>query len=434
VDGVRFDGLARALAASRTRRGALGALAGAAFGALGLDAASARTCRSVGNACSANGDCCSGNCAGEGRSRKLCQCLSPADCPAPAPCFTAVCAGGGCQTAPLPDQTDCSGGVCFNQTCCAPDSDNVTCANACGSQVNNCGQPVLCPPCCTPADGTCQTNDACCSGVCVEGICLGGPVAVGAACDDDGDCLNQHCCSGFCRDLDTDPDNCGACGTVCSNNNMATRTCSGGACTGTCAAGYGDCNDDRQTDGCETLVSGNVANCNDCGVACRPDQICAVDGCACAPGDSICTGICVDLQTDENNCGACGTICRIGETCAAGVCQCGSNPRCAAHEVCSDDVCVDRCLPWDGFETGSEKCQVDCDGQPSLCNAGPESAWCNAGYGTVTDTPCDRNADCASGLCVARLYGSSVGDVASDGSGRCIGIVGYICPEGGSGV
>jgi hypothetical protein len=33
---------------------------------------------------------------------------------------------------------------------------------------------------------------------------------------------------------------------------MATRTCTNGACTGTCAPGYSDCNGDLRTDGCET--------------------------------------------------------------------------------------------------------------------------------------------------------------------------------------
>jgi len=42
---------------------------------------------------------------------------------------------------------------------------------------------------------------------------------------------------------------------------------------------------------------------------------------ACAPGHSLCSGLCVDTHADDQNCGACGTVCGVGESCQAGACS-----------------------------------------------------------------------------------------------------------------
>jgi hypothetical protein len=273
MDGSRFDDLAKSFGAQRTRRGMLGALAGAALAAVGFGkAASARTCRSVGNACSTNGDCCSANCVTEGRTRKICRCTADRDCP---------------------------GGVCLAGDCCIPPADDVTCAGLCGPQTNNCGQPVACAPCCTPTAQSCQTNGQCCSGVCAAGSCAGGAVADGGACDEDGDCLNRHCCAGVCRTLDTDPGNCGACGAVCRIGESCTagvctcgsnprcpidQQCVSGACTVgcdavTCAAACGEgaqCFAGPERHYCYPSSGGY-----DCGQPCNRDAECS-RGYACA--------------------------------------------------------------------------------------------------------------------------------------------------------
>ena len=66
-------------------------------------------------------------------------------------------------------------------------------------------------------------------------------------------------------DTSDDPLNCGGCGAVCSTSHIA-ATCSGGKCLGSCLTGFGDCNADRRTDGCET--PNNTSNCGACGRAC----------------------------------------------------------------------------------------------------------------------------------------------------------------------
>jgi hypothetical protein len=41
---------------------------------------------------------------------------------------------------------------------------------------------------------------------------------------------------------------------------------------------------------------------------------------ACPAGQTLCTGVCVDEQTDVNNCGSCGNVCPMGQVCSAGSC------------------------------------------------------------------------------------------------------------------
>ncbi len=86
----------------------------------------------------------------------------------------------------------------------------------------------------------------------------------------------QMMCGTVCSSLDTDPSNCGACGTVCA----AGMACVSGQCSVTCLAS-------------QTL--------------CEPDG-----------GDA--GAFCANLQTDNDNCGACETVCPVGQACSGGVC------------------------------------------------------------------------------------------------------------------
>jgi hypothetical protein len=80
--------------------------------------------------------------------------------------------------------------------------------------------------------------------------------------------------------LQTDPQNCKTCGTICSYAH-AGATCTSGTCDiGACSTGYGDCAN-GPIDGCETYIKGN----------------------------------------DMNNCGACNNKCKVGQICSSGVCN-----------------------------------------------------------------------------------------------------------------
>jgi Bacterial Ig-like domain (group 3)/Stigma-specific protein, Stig1 len=47
---------------------------------------------------------------------------------------------------------------------------------------------------------------------------------------------------------------------------------------------------------------------------------------ACTAPHSLCSGVCVDEQTDPNNCGGCGIVCSSGQTCASGACTVATQP------------------------------------------------------------------------------------------------------------
>jgi len=131
-------------------------------------------------------------------------------------------------------------------------------------------------------------------------------------------------CSGVCLDLQTDVNNCGACGNVCPEAQPGFDVgCAAGNCffmrDRACAEGLSACNGvcvNRQTD---------PMNCGLCGNVCASGQICFGGQCAndnrCEAGLTFCNGVCVDLLIDPANCGACGSACGILETCASGVCQ-----------------------------------------------------------------------------------------------------------------
>ncbi len=132
-----------------------------------------------------------------------------------------------------------------------------------------------------PSDG-CETdttedvlNCGWCAHVCnfpnASATCEAGSCQIGA-CDNgwtdcDGDVTN-----GCEADFMTDPDNCGACGTVCGPYPNATAGCAAGSCTiDTCDAGWGDCNG-QLVDGCEKDVTSDLDNCGACGNVCSLDH------------------------------------------------------------------------------------------------------------------------------------------------------------------
>jgi hypothetical protein len=147
----------------------------------------------------------------------------------------------------------------------------------------------------------------CRSGVCERANCPVGVTYCGAV---DG-----------CRDLSSDPGHCGACQQPC-----ASGVCSGGVCAagGSCAEGQTDCG------GVCVDTCCNNQHCGACGNVCPAGETCfeGICGCpsglCCAEGETICNGTCVATCCDNNNCGACGNVCKGGLTCFEGVCDCPS--------------------------------------------------------------------------------------------------------------
>src|SRR5262249_32136750 len=148
----------------------------------------------------------------------------------------------------------------------------------------------------------CQTQ-VCTNGLCGVG-CTGGLVK----------------CGGVCRDLTSDPGNCGACGQPCA----AGQTCVSGQCLAglVCSAGFGNC-DGNDANGCETPLN-TVTNCGGCGNTCNQSNsssaLCNGVTCSytCKPGFADCNSLAPDTDGCETslgttaNCGACGNACGPG--------------------------------------------------------------------------------------------------------------------------
>ena len=81
-------------------------------------------------------------------------------------------------------------------------------------------------------------------------------------------------------DLQSDSNNCGACGNQCNLDN-ATSYCDSGICViDQCAPGFADC-DGNPENGCEVDLSSDSNHCGGCNQACDPGQFCQ---------NSFCTG------------------------------------------------------------------------------------------------------------------------------------------------
>jgi hypothetical protein len=214
----------------------------------------------------------------------------------------------------FPNEPD--GGPNDASACMPP---TISCGGVCTSvqsDPNNCG---MCGAVCAALP---HAAPACIAGACTISACNPGF----ANC-------NGSMADGCEANLQADVNNCGACGMTCGNRpNTTGSTCTMGSCLITgCLAGFSNCNS-NPTDGCETNLQSDVNNCGACGSACgtRPNTVamnCAMGSCAitaCQVGFANCdanavNGCEVNLQTDVNNCGSCGHKCVMA--CVAGVCN-----------------------------------------------------------------------------------------------------------------
>jgi len=152
-------------------------------------------------------------------------------------------------------------------------------------------------------------------------------------------------------DLQSDPNNCGACGKTCSHNSY----CTGGACT--CLPNFTACGTS-----CIDLRS-DPDHCGSCtATPCAAGDKCENGSCqtgTCTSPLTACdvTGrsACVDLASGEPYCGACGNVCAPNQICAANHCQlyepatpctscpcaaCGANACCPPIGTQTSPICV----------------------------------------------------------------------------------------------
>lgn len=119
--------------------------------------------------------------------------------------------------------------VCFDLTVGSPpDGGDDLAAGGCGApadDVNHCGG-------CSPCDQIHSAGASCVGGICVYTACRTGF----ADCNTGG--TNADGCE---TDITSDPQNCGGCGRVCNDTNVAQLHCTSGTCDSSCNSGFGNC-------------------------------------------------------------------------------------------------------------------------------------------------------------------------------------------------
>jgi hypothetical protein len=204
-----------------------------------------------------------------------------------------------------------------------------------------------------------------------------------------GECVVKQCdpgfksCGGLCNaNLDTDANNCGACGVVCPRG----QTCGGGGAPGVCGSPCGSCPTGQV---CHNATC-CTPNCLDSYPGCGGD-----DGCGGTCGCPECTVCVYDFQSDRHLCSSASTFgqpCTGEDLCHTGTC--GSNGQCAVTHT--NDCGFDPC---------------------HACN--PDTGQCEPlADDTACDLDCHAGATCQSGICTG-------GSPVADGTGCGGGFVGY---------
>jgi hypothetical protein len=241
---------------------------------------------------------------------------------------------------------------------------------------------------CLPTAATCQQAAECCSGLCVDSVCM---PPDGLCTELGGECVDSaECCSGRCE-ADVSGNRICVLGGGCAGVNQpcvmaidcCSFNCTGGVCVedGLCAMIGEDCT--VPSDCCSNLC-GEDSKCESGG------NPCVALGELCVEDSSCCSGNCSDIEGTmrcilTSVCRGEGDICDEGGDCCSGVCsednicpvlsecQTVGEPCTGFHECCSG-VCADP-------GTGAMLCQY-----PSGCRS----------IGEV----CLENGDCCGEQCV----------------------------------
>lgn len=329
---------------------------------------------------------CSGQCVGTDQPVTGCGSLSCDPCAlagAEAICVAGACRVGAC----APGRGDCDG---------APANG---CETTLATDLEHCG---TCGHSCTLSG----TLSECASGKCVVAGCTAGHA----------DC-NGTALDGCEVDVQSDPQNCGACGAACSLPS-AVPACSDGACgVGACVTGRGNC-DGKVLNGCEADLASDPEHCGACAAPCAPNHgkgTCSVGVCeltGCDTGWADCDGMAsngceVDLANSSASCGSCGAAVATGQVCRSGV-PTANDPALLAWldqqdgGWCNDqftkfmNLCGTKSLcPWDSGTEYPGGVMFCCD--PKLMKLYPEGLAFDVGFhwdGVSGGVILDAGGDC----------------------------------------
>ena len=262
----------------------------------------------------------------------------------------------------------------------------------------NPGLPELCrtlvdEDCDTRVDEGFPTVEMACDGgdadLCTDGTFECSSDGMAVQCSDNAASIVEVC-NGVNDDCDTMTDEPPATSS-CSFPSVATYSCTGGMCVvATCVPNYLNCDDPRNTNGCEVNSRTDPLHCGTCTTACAfPDAVptCAAGICtrgACLGGYADCTAAaaCENTNTNVAHCGSCNNACPLlpnttAPACTGGVCGYAS---CTANW---GDCNTTSAAP--GCET-SLRTTTDCNGCGSGC--APDGAVPSCTTGACTYTAC----------------------------------------------
>ncbi|MBI4705064.1 MAG: hypothetical protein HY744_28490 [Deltaproteobacteria bacterium] len=300
----------------------------------------------------------------------------------------------------------CSGGDSDTATTPASSSGG---AQGCPAGLTDCAgtcvQPSYDPDNCGACGIGCPQDQFCSEGKCVGAGAGGSGLGCPPGLTD---------CAGTCVQPGHDPANCGACGNACPEG----ERCSEGKCVGAGAGGSGQGCPPGLTDcgGTCVVTALDPANCGGCGKACPASQVCSTGTCnvACLGGTTKCSDACVDADVDPQNCGGCDVVCKVGEVCSKGQCalECaGGSTKCSDKCVSTenDPLNCGACGKACGLNEvcSAEKCGLLCFGGTTQCgqlcvDAQHDPANCGS-----CGKACAQGEICDAGQCAFKCSGGS---------------------------
>ena len=258
----------------------------------------------------------------------------------------------------------------------------------------------------------------------------------------------DDCGFGYCSDVSSDVNNCGACDAVCDLPNVDQHDCIASSCVIlSCDANFDDC-DLTDANGCEADLQADRVNCGTCATACAADQICDAGSCVgCAVGEVVCGNSCIDTDTDPAHCGACDAACDllnvdvhgcVGGSCTVVTCDanfgdcdaaaangcevdlltttahCGAcGNACGAGESCCNGTCVD--LNADAQNCGA--CGNACAAGESCCSGACADLTNDVNNCGTCGNACAAGEVCSQGSC---QLDCAVGE--TDCNGSCVNL------------
>lgn len=194
------------------------------------------------------------------------------------------------------------------------------------------------------------------------------------------DCsVGQIMCNGKCVDPKSNAAFCGAKGSCQGEDASASdyagincgedKVCRGGICA--CASGDVLCDGVCVNPKTNQEFCGAKGNCEgeDAGEKCLNDQSCQNGACRCPAGKMVCDGKCVDPATDKQYCGAKGSCSSSSED------ENSMGKKCAGAQICDNGVCT---CPRPGNILCGDEC-IDPSTNKQYCGASGDCKGANAG-------------------------------------------------------